>query len=529
MRSGGVLLLKALLLSTSQRNLYRHSKDKRKRRRIVAGTIGYSLLLLCIVAFGILTCFGYGVIGIIDAAPVMCALVVSALTFVLTLFKTNGYLFGFREYDMLLALPFETSTVAACKFMCMYIKSLPWCLSISLSMMVGYGCFAHPAVVVYPVWLVLSLFLPIIPMLVASFAGFVIARVSAGSKKAHVVQTVLTFVFIILCFSLRFIVEGMFENNQVAQTLQMASAATNDAANVYLPARWFASAVTRCDWLALLLLVGVSTLLFVVVFRIVGRSYRTINSALQSHAASKRFTMAEQRQRSVVQAIAHKEYKRLTASTVYMTNGAMGEVLAVLLAIVTLVLGFNNIVGIVTRGAPIDPAIIQPAIPFVVYFCIGMVATTVCSPSLEGKNYWIVQSLPIEKRTLYQGKMLFNLYLTVPFMTFSIVCLCISARVPVLDAVLYVVLGLALCAFSTAWGCVCGIRHMRLDWENEVEVIKQGAAVTIYLLPNMFVTMGLVVLAVFLGTFVAHWLLALAFTLVVSVLAALSYRWVVTR
>ena len=64
-------------------------------------------------------------------------------------------------------------------------------------------------------------------------------------------------------------------------------------------------------------------------------------------------------------------------------------------------------------------------------------------------------------------------------------------------------LGLVLCAFSTAWGCVCGIRHIRLDWDNEIEVIKQGADVAIYMLPNMFVVMGLTVLVVFLGTRIA--------------------------
>ena len=153
-----------------------------------------------------------------------------------------------------------------------------------------------------------------------------------------------------------------------------------------------------------------------------------------------------------------------------------------------------------------------------------MVATTACSPSLEGKNYWIVQSLPIEKKTLYQGKMLFNLALTVPFMIFSTVCLCLAARVPVLDTALYLLLGLALCAFSTAWGCVCGIRHMRLDWENEIEVIKQGAAVAIYMLPHMFVVMGLTVLAVVLGLRIDCRLLALLFTLAAAALAALSYR-----
>ena len=152
-----------------------------------------------------------------------------------------------------------------------------------------------------------------------------------------------------------------------------------------------------------------------------------------------------------------------------------------------------------------------------------MVATTACSPSLEGKNYWILQSLPIEMKEVYQGKMLFNMFLTVPFMAFATVCLCISAKAPVIDMALYLLLGLALCAFSTAWGCVCGIRHMRLDWENEAEVIKQSGAVAIYMLPNMIVVMGLIVLVVFLGMKMDQRLLMLLLTLIAAVLAALSY------
>jgi ABC-2 type transport system permease protein len=153
-----------------------------------------------------------------------------------------------------------------------------------------------------------------------------------------------------------------------------------------------------------------------------------------------------------------------------------------------------------------------------------MVATTVCSPSLEGKNYWIIQSLPIEKTTIYNGKMLFNMYLTVPFMAISTVCMCISAKVPTVNILLDLILGFALCAFSTAWGCVCGIKHMRLDWENEIEVIKQGTGVLIYLLPNMFINMGVCVLAVFLGTKLDHRLLACLFIIIVSLLALLSYK-----
>ena len=152
-----------------------------------------------------------------------------------------------------------------------------------------------------------------------------------------------------------------------------------------------------------------------------------------------------------------------------------------------------------------------------------MVATTAFTPSLEGKNYWIVQSLPIAKKTLYQGKMLFNMYATVPFMAFATLCFCFSARVPVIETILYLVTGFILCGFSSAYGCVCGIKHMRLDWENEVEVVKQGAAVAVYMLPNMFVVMGLTALVVFLGTKMNHILLTLVFMLIALALALISY------
>ena len=62
----------------------------------------------------------------------------------------------------------------------------------------------------------------------------------------------------------------------------------------------------------MLLLIAVSTALFAVLFRIVGRSYRNINSALKSHAAARNFKMTGQKKHSVVQTIAYKEFRRMT-------------------------------------------------------------------------------------------------------------------------------------------------------------------------------------------------------------------------
>lgn len=524
MKNKNMLLLKALLLSTSRVNLYRYCKDKKKRKKIVGGFIGVGLLYLMLMAYCVAMCIGYGEYGLAGSMPGMCATMISALAFIFTFIKTNGYLFNFKEYDMLMSLPFKSGSVAACKFMYMYINSMPWYASISVSMLIGYGIYVKPAIYVYPLWIVLSLFLPLIPMLIASFLGFLIARIGSGFRHKTLIQTILTILLVLLIFAARFLIEDVFRNDKVEEIIEVTSGAMDSVSDIYLPAGWFSNAVNNQGISDILLLVGVSILLFAVVFLLVGRSYRSINSKLKSHAASKNFRMKAQKKNSIVKAVAFKEFKRMTGSTVYMTNGILGMVLATIAGVVALVFGYDKISEVMLKATPEGISIIRPAIPFAAYFLVGMYSTTASTPSLEGKNYWIVQSLPIEKKKLYQGKMLFNMCLSVPFMVFTILCFCITTRTPIIESALYLVLGIAMCAFSTAWGCVCGVKHIRLDWENEVEVIKQSSAVAIYMFPNMFAGMALGTLAVVLGTKVEHNLITLGFLLLVGVLAALSYR-----
>ena len=423
-----LILLKTLLLSTSSINVYKYSKDTKKRSRVIGNAIGTVILYLLLMTYCVLLCAGYGTIGLTAVIPVICALTISALAFVLTLFKSNGYLFNFKEYDMLMSLPFEARTVAGCKFLYMYIQSLPWYLSISIAMMIGYGIYAHPVILVYPAWLVLSFFLPVIPMLIASFLGFLIAKISSGFRKTNIIQTILTFILILFSFSLRFILEDVFRNQKVQIVLEEISGLSDQAGKMYPPAGWFAEAIVSGRLSDALLLIGVSILLFSMVFYIIGNSYRSINSALKSHAASKNYKMTVPKQHSVIQAIAFKEFKRMTGSPTYLVNGATGELLAVILGLATLLIGFDKIVSTITQGAPIDASILHPAIPFIVYFLIGMMSTTTCSPSLEGKNYWIIQTLPVKMMDVLKGKMLFNIFLFLPVGLFATVMSCISLK-----------------------------------------------------------------------------------------------------
>lgn len=517
------VLLETMLRSTSLINRYKYSNYKKVQSKVTGIFIGRTILMLMLVIYSFLACLGYCATGMTNMIPITSAMAVATLSFVFTLLKTNGYLFDFKEYDMLVSMPFEVKEIVADKFLYMYIKNLPWMLGISIPMLVGYVIFAKAGILTILSWVVLAFVLPMIPTVLASAIGALMVAIGSRFRFKKLVQTILMFAFIIFAFCFRFIVEAVIRDNAGEDVANVAANAINNAGKYYFPAKWFENAIISGSISGFLLFIGLSLLVYEVFFITVSKGYRRINSKLSSHVAKGNYKMTKQKKRSLVNAIAFKEFRRFLGSTNYLINGGMGQVIIVLLSLVVLIIGGDKVVFTITNGAPVSKEMVLPGIPYIVFFMIGMMATTVCSPSLEGKNYWIVQSLPIDKMDLYKGKMLFNMYITVPFMAFGTVILGFAFGGTLIDVLVFLLCGFVLCARSTVWGMVCGIKFIKLDWENDIEVIKQSLGVFIYLFPNMIITMLLVVALIAASLKFNGTLIVLAITVVEAIFTAVFY------
>lgn len=519
MKSNMSLLLKNQLLSTSSWNILKYSDDRKKKNQIIAGYFGMGFLYLLLLGYCIVMSIGYGNLGLTNAIPQMCATVVILLEFIFTVIKTNGYLFAFKEYDMVMSLPFRAYEIAGTRFIYMYIKNFLWVASISIAMMVGYAIYAPVTVLTIVIWIVLTLFLPLVPMVIAAAIGSLITAIGSGFRHKQLIQTVLTFIFMIICFSLRFIIDAIVKEDKLNDVINGTSNLTGALAKYFLPISWFEKAVFNDSILYAFLFIAVSLAVFAIFCLIIGKFYMGINSRLQSSAARKKYKMQRQKKRNVINAVVFKEFKRMVGSTIYITNACIGQVMCFAITVAAI---FVNVKGLLSN-LPFAGNFIG-AIPILFYFMLGMLATTACSLSLEGKNYWIVQSLPIDMKTLFQGKMLFNIYITVPFMIFGCVVLGIKMSSGFFSTLVATVFGISLCLFSTAWGMRCGAKHARFDWENEVEVINQGTAVAVYLFPNMFGVMILGSALVYLSVITNVYVTLLPASAVVLLLAWLSYR-----
>ena len=525
MRNKQMLLLRTLLYSPGGFNAIRHETDKKKKGRMIGSMVGVAILYVFVGFFAVWISVGCCLGGLSAAAPRITALIVSALGFINGFMRSNGYLFGAKDYEMLMALPFSEKTVVSAKFLCMYIRSIAFSMVLSVSVLIGYSIVMQPGVLEILIWLLLTFVLPMIPMVIGAGIGALAAAIGSRFRYRNVVQTVLIFAFVLLAIGFRFIANRLFAPQYMNDTMTQIDAFMGKT-DVYFPIRWYSDAVLNHNAVSFLLLLVLSLAVYELAFFLISRRYRAINSRLIGHERRKKFKMGEQKAGTVVNAIAKKDLKRFTSSSTYMVNMGIGQVIVVILSVALLIAGPEKILGFIMPGIENAGAhtVLIAVVPALLCFFGGIGCAATCAYSMEGKSVWILQSLPIRIRNIVRGKMRFNLWVTWPFLIVGCVLSAIALKAGPLYIILNIVLATCYTLYTTTFGMFLGILHGNTEWTAETDVVKRSAAVTIYIFANMGITMGLFILSIVLGMLMEPWVPMLIMIGVSAGLALLFYR-----
>lgn len=498
MKHKSILLLRTMIASTSNIHIVKYSKDPKTVKNARSSLIGNVVLAVMLAVLG--GAFSYGMAFVAPVmVPVLVATVISFLSLILPIFKSNGYLYEYPEYDSLMSMPFSVKTVVADRFLLMYLKDLPWNVLFSVSALVGLCMAVQPGVWTIVSWIVLTPLIPLVPTVIVSLLGAFITGIGSNFRHKKLIQTILTFVlFIPLIFS-RFIIDYLIRNDKVTEIMTQSSQALTGIEKAVPTVRWFAKATCEQDVLSFILMIVVSLGLYLAVVWLVSINYRKINSRLTSHATRRKGKKVVKsfKQKTPARSILFNDWKRITGSTVCATNLGMGAVVSIIAAVVLPFIRIEALASMMANGHEVDLTNFHMVWPVIIYFFVGMVPATVATPSLEGKSDWILKSMPVSKKTICKGRIGLNLLLNLLPAALAVIGGFISMRANALEYLTGLLLITAMCLFSSVYGMQCGLKYCRTDWKNEIEVVKQGRAVTFYLLPNMIATMVLVVLMIF--------------------------------
>ena len=361
-------------------------------------------------------------------------------------------------------------------------------------------------------------------------SAFGVAIAGLGSKFRHkvLVQIILTVALIVAIFGASFWVQGQAMDDEAAFLRKMADiGATLSVAmhKAYPLSAWFDDAINQGSILSFVLLLFVSVVFYGVFVGIVGRVYKKINTALMTHHADSNYQMGELKTSTMKMALVKKEARRFFSSTLYVTNMGVGLIIALIFSIACVAVGFDKVLSTmdINEVPGLQEGLIY-AIPFAIAMFVNMSCTTAVSLSLEGKNLWVVESLPIERKTLLQSKMLFNLILVLPVSLICSVLFMIELKVSFIQMLLYFVVSVISVSLSTVWGSWINLHFPNYAWENEVEVIKQGLSSMLGIFSGMIGYLIMAVLAYFLSGIIAGEIVLLIMCILMGTAASVIYR-----
>jgi ABC-2 type transport system permease protein len=106
-------------------------------------------------------------------------------------------------------------------------------------------------------------------------------------------------------------------------------------------------------------------------------------------------------------------------------------------------------------------------------------STTTSSISIEGKQWWIIKSLPVKTKLVCDSKILVNLTIALPCYIASTCLLCLAVRMNAAGYLWLFLLPFIYVMFSSVLGLAINLKMPMFQWESEVVIVKQGAAVLI--------------------------------------------------
>ncbi len=507
------------LLSLEMRSLFGinkaiHTKDLKAKNRYRLLTIVWAFLIVMAVFYVGALVYGLCEIGLHSIVPSYLTTISSALILIVGIFGTAGKIFGQKGYDILASMPIRPSSIVFSRFICAYITYLIFAFVVIIPGVVVYGICVNPNPLFYLFSIIGALFVPAIPLVISTLLGSFVFAISCRMKNKSLIQTIFMVLIVFGGILFSFTAGNSTTQTPPAQIAELANAIATLINKIYIPASWFNKAVAQNDILSLLLFIGVSIAVVAVTVLIVSKFFNAIVRAIFSFQTKNNYKISAMYSRGLLKSLYVREIKRYFSSSIYVTNTIIGPVMAVVISIALCVVGADKIISFL----PLELNLLE-ILPLFVCAILCTMTTTSTAISMEGKQFWVIKSLPVPTKTLLDAKILLNLTLLLPAYAVCVITLCIAFTPSFIQIVWLIIIPLVFLLFSVVCGITINLKWHSFDWENETTVVKQSASsffggfvcffacilfeLIIFLIPYQFITLTKIILCALLFTLTA--------------------------
>ncbi len=386
----------------------------------------------------------------------------SSLGFLFGFFQAQGYLFQYKDFDLLGPLPIHQKFVVAAKITLMLVFVYLFAIILVLPTYGVWWYFANPSILQFFLFLPMILVTPIPLMLLGAFASYGIRKLTQRWIHANVLQTIFSVMFIITFASFSYF------SNEIIPASWLASFQTYDVLG-----QWFVSSITTYNIFAFVGFMAIHLGILILFIHMMSQPLLTMNQR-RTIAAATENRFVPTKLKSITQHILEKEWRRFIGTSIYFINTGFG--LIMLLGVILAVIIFPNLI---TTLEPILVAMnIHPI--WLIFGVVGFTLSTVYTPavslSLEGKNIALIKTLPIQPWVLFKAKIFFNLWLTLPAVFLTMIVAFTLFPFSIIEGVLGLAILVVFAGLLSVFFLYLNLWFPRFDYHHEVEVVKQSLA-----------------------------------------------------
>ena len=400
-----------------------------------------------------------------------------------SVFNTFSTLYLSKDNDFLLSLPIPPKYVMLSRLVSVYLLGATYSLAVSLPTTIAYFVYGSPTAIEILASLFACFTETLFVAVLSCLLGYVVAKISVKLKNKSLITVIISIVFVgaycAMCMTMSDAVQSLIENgNEVAAGVK---------AYAY-PLYAFGMACVG-EPIPLLVVTAVTFALCLLAYFALSRSFIKVVTRVSSNTSSSR-KKVRIKVRSVRRALFVRELKRFTSSASYMLNTAMGS-LFTLMATVALAIGRESI-----RAITFDPQLNLRSYSALMAIAAlltmsSMSVITAPSVSLEGKNIWIIQTMPIKLREVLKAKIALHVVITLPCAFALAVCSSIVFGLNAADFICVTLSSIVFVLLFAEWGLFLNLKMPNLNWSSETTVIKQSMPVFLTMFSGTVVAVAL--------------------------------------
>ena len=364
-----------------------------------------------------------------------------------SVFNTYSTLYLPNDNELLFSMPIPVKTIIAARLLKVYLLNIMYSGIAILPAIIVYWCVKGITPLNAAGGIMMIFIITVTVHIFTCVFGWIAAKISLKVKNKSFISVILTIAIIaayyFFCFNTSEWVSYLTHNVEA-----VGNSIKNNAYILYL-----FGTIGSGDMLSAGLFIIINGILLALVLYVLVKTFFTIATS-SGKSEKKRYTEKKARERSAFAAMLGKELSRFFSSTNYMLNCGFGIILIPVIP----VLLCSSIMALASMNDMAAPSV-----------------------SLEGKNIWIPQSMPVAPETVLLAKAALQFVLTVIPILIAEICALTVMPCTVTEKLMFFIVPLVYTVFSAFFFTFLSIRFPTLEWTSEIIPIKQSLCIFISL------------------------------------------------